>query len=344
MILRKWRVALVGFGRMAEGYSTDLAMAKYYKFATHAQVLRSHSRLDWQAVVDSDTAVLEGARSRWGVPLAVTSVKELGASASEVDVVVLATPPSARQGILSGLPNLRAILVEKPLGENLLSATQFLTDCRNRNLLVQVNFWRRTDSFFRELAEGRLETMIGKPMAVTCFYGNGLLNNGSHMVDMARMLFGEVEGIQVIDPGNLLINGPILGDTNPSFALRMKTGLIVFFAPIDFRQYRENGMIIWGTVGKIDILNEGLVIRSYPAVPNRAMSGEREIANDAADVVPSTVGEALYCMYENLIEALDYNDSGILQSSGSSAMASARLVDAIAQAAAGCDVKASSNA
>lgn len=334
MTREKWRVGLVGFGRMAAGYSDDPAMARHYPFATHAQVLRAHPRLDWQSVVDTDDAVLDAARSRWGVQVTAPSVTELGAAAAAMDIVVFATPPSARLGILRGLPGVRAVLVEKPLGEDLASADRFLAECSGRGLMVQVNFWRRADRLLRELAGGRLEATVGRPMAVCCLYGNGLLNNGSHMVDLVRMFFGEVAGVQILDPGSWAFNGPIPGDTNPCFALRMVSGLTVHFAPIDFRAYRENGMIVWGTQGRLEILNEGLVVRSFPRTPNRAMSGEYEVANDAPAAMESTVGDALYRIFDNLVDALDHDDPARLHSPGISALQSTRWVDVIAQAAA----------
>lgn len=332
----KLRVALVGFGRMAAGYSADSAMAKYYRFASHAQVLQVHPRLDWRVVVDSDPVARDAARNDWSVPLAVSSLSELGSAAADIDLVVLSTPPAARLGVLGGLPGLRAVLAEKPLGESLISAEQFLAECQARSLFVQVNFWRRADALFRALAEGRLSDLVGQPMAVNCYYGNGLLNNGSHMVDMLRMLFGECSTVQVHDRGNWSVNGPIPGDINPSFALKMCSGLVVSFTPIDFRKYRENGLIIWGTDGRLEILNEGLVIRHYRSAPNRAMTGENEIANDAPVDLSSTVGVALYGVYENLLEALDADDPGLLHSPGGSAIVSARLVDDILQAANNC--------
>jgi hypothetical protein len=152
---------------------------------------------------------------------------------------------------------------------------------------------------------------------------------------MVRMLLGEVSGVQILDRGDRLFNGPIAGDTNPSFALRMVSGLTVHFAPIDFRAYRENGMIVWGTEGRLEILNEGLVVRRFPRASNRAMSGEYEVANDDPTVLESTVGDALYQVFNNLVDALDHDEPARLHSSGASAMASTRWVDAIAQAAAG---------
>lgn len=328
---QSWRAALVGFGRMAAGYAADAAMAKHYSYAAHAQVLRDHPRLEWKVVVDPDPIARQLALSNWEVPIVVSSIDELGDAAAEIDIVVFATPPSVRLGLAQSLPGLRAVLAEKPLGEDLSSAYDFLKDCSARELMVQVNFWRRADRGLRGLANGDLTDLIGEPMVVNCLYGNGLLNNGSHMIDLVRMFFGEIEKFRIIDPGTCSVNNSILGDINPTFSLRMDSGLIVSFSSIDFRLYRENGMIIWGSDGRLDILNEGLVLRHFPTVSNRAMSGEREIANDAGADLQSTVGDALYWMYDNLLEALEMDDFRILHSPGSSALVTSRWVDEISR-------------
>ena len=68
-----------------------------------------------------------------------------------------------------------------------------------RNLLVQVNLLRRADECFRELAAGRMVELIGRLQAAQGLYGNGLINNGTHMVDLVRMLFGEVEEAKAVN-------------------------------------------------------------------------------------------------------------------------------------------------
>jgi len=329
MTRHPWRVALVGFGRIAAGYAEDEVMAKYYPYAAHAQVLRDHPQLDWQVVIEPDPFARQVALSKWGVPTVVPSIDHLDDKASEIDVVVLATPPSARLGILQHFPALQAVLVEKPLGDDLSSTNAFLNECKTRNLLVQVNLWRRADRGLRELAAGKLTGLIGEPLAANCLYGNGLLNNGTHMIDMCRMLLGEIASFTLLKDGDWSYPGPIPGDANPTFCLNMLSGLIVFFSPIDFREYRENGMILWGRDGRLDILNEGLAVRHYPVVPNRATTDEFEVPNDLGSELESTVGDALYWMYDNLVQALNQKNPCLLYSPSSSALLSSRWVDNI---------------
>lgn|GEM_PF-482602 len=326
---RRWATAIVGFGRMGRGYAADPVMARYYRYAAHAQVLTEHRAFDWRAVVDPDPAALAEARDDWRVPVAAADVAALGAPAG-IEVAVLATAPDARLGVLDAFPGLRAVLVEKPLGTTLAAARLFLDSCAARNVMVAVNIWRRADEVLRRLAAGELEERIGKLQGGIALYGNGLLNNGTHMVDMVRMLCGEVVGCTLLGVDTGFCEGPIPGDRNPRFALDLAGGATIAFQPVRFTDYRENGLILWGERGRFEVMNEGLSNAFYSRQANRAMQGEREIAFDAPERLASSVGTALYAMYDNIAHALDAGDPSLLASTGDSALETARIVEAVA--------------
>jgi predicted dehydrogenase len=195
------------------------------------------------------------------------------------------------------------VLVEKPLGSTMSESLAFVAACEARGLLVQVNLWRRADDRFRELA-ARIDALVGRPQAVFGVYGNGLRNNGSHMIDFCRMLFGDVARVSANAAALGPAHGPIAGDIHVPFRLEHEGGVIAQFAPLDFREYRENGLDIWGTTARLSIMQEGLSITRYAKSLNRQMSGEREIASDVPEVIGNTCGQAFYRMYDNLLAAL----------------------------------------
>ena len=45
---------LIGFGKVAFSMSNDKKMAKFIKYQTHAQVLKSNKKFCWNAVVEPD--------------------------------------------------------------------------------------------------------------------------------------------------------------------------------------------------------------------------------------------------------------------------------------------------
>lgn len=321
---------IVGFGRMAQGYADDPAMARHFRYAAHSQVLRDNPRFAWCAVVDPSPKALEVAKDTWSIPHVAGNAAALGHDiCREIEVAVLATGPEAREGLLDQFPRLKAVIAEKPLGRTAEEAHAFLAECRAREIIVQVNMWRRADERFRELADGRLDALIGEVQAATCYYGNGLANNGTHMVDFVRMLLGEVAGWQLSGIRAGFIEGPIPGDANPAFMLHLASGLEVAFQPLRFSDYRECGLTLMGRQGKLDILVEGLHISFSRRVEHRAMSGEREIASDRAERLPATCGDALYRMYDNLADCLDADDAAMLWSDADSAMRTTAIIDAI---------------
>lgn len=324
---RPLRTVVVGFGRMARGYAEDAVMARFFRYAAHAQVLAEHAAFNWVAVVDPDPAAQDAARSQWRVPLAVEDLRQLGSLANDVEVLVVATPPEARVSLLDSFSALRAVLVEKPLGLTLAGSAEFLRCCRARNILVQVNLWRRADEGFRTLAHGKLQELVGAPQFGFGIYGNGLLNNGTHMVDFVRMLFGEIVSVVCVDDAPPFSAGPIPGDINPAFALSLAGGMTVSIHPVRFDQYRENGLDVWGELGRLQIYNEGLTVVHHARVENRAMTGEREIAGDAPRYLDTTIGSALYHMYTNLADAVHRKSA--LWSPGESALRTSAAVEAV---------------
>ncbi len=319
------RTVLIGFGKVAAEYATDPVMANYYPYATHAQVLRDHPGFAWEAVVDVQENALDRARKDWGVRYVARQAQDLN-HMYKPEVAVIATPPDDRIRLLEQIPSLRAVLVEKPLGATVKQSIAFLDYCRRRGILVQVNLWRRADEGFRKLAAGGLKEMVGQPQAVFGLYGNGLLNNGIHMVDFIRMFFGEVASARALSVGAAQA-GPIPGDFNVPFHLSMNNGLEIPVLHVAFSHYRENGLDIWGEHGRLSIVQEGLGILFYPKRSNRAMTGEWEVSSDEPRGFPSTVGKAFFNMYSNLSDAVQKGEK--LFCDGATAMASTRVVNAI---------------
>jgi predicted dehydrogenase len=330
-VTRRFRTAVIGAGRVGANYADDPLTRRYFRYASHAQVLAEHPAFAWEAVVDPDSSALSQAVARWGVRHSAPSMHDL-LKQYDPEVLVLATPPTARAATVEACPGLIAVLCEKPLGLTLKDAAAFLNICDARGVRVQVNLWRRCDPLMRKLAAGELRTIVSRPHVVHGIYGNGLLNNGTHLIDLSRMLFGEVVGIRVLGPTLRHAAAlPLAGDFDVACQLRFTDGLTAVLQPLDFRNHREVGLDIWGEQGRLEIWNEGLVVQSFARQPHRAVSGASEIAVDAPKPLQSTAGEALFHVYDNLAAALC--DAESLQSSGASAWRTAAVVEAIRHAA-----------
>lgn len=328
---RPWRTALIGFGGIASGLADDARMARYFRYATHFQVLADHPAFDWGAVVDPSPTARKAAAARGGVAHILDDVAKLD-DAFAPEIAVLATPPGDRLAVLDALPHVRAIIVEKPLGNTRAEAEAFAARCCERGIVAQVNLWRRADETFGWLAATGRAELIGRPQAVTGIYGNGLLNNGTHLVDFVRMLCGEVIAVRALAPEKPAAGTPLAGDCALAGALMLADGGIAVVQPIDFAHYREIGLDIWGERGRLEIVHESLTARHFPRVDNRGLDGVFEVASDQPSELPRTVGEALYRLYDNLATAMQ--DAAPLASPLGNALTDAYVIDALRRSAA----------
>lgn len=321
-----FRTAIVGFGRIAAGYAADPRQARWYRYSSHAQALRAHPAFDWQAVVDPDPSAREAAASRWAVQEVADTAAALP-RAGEIEVAVLAGPPASRASAIDGFPRLRAVVIEKPIAATLDAAQALLETCSKRGILVAVNLPRRYDSDLRTLAAGGLTAKIGAVQAVFGTYGNGLRNNGTHWIDLVRMLIGEVTSARAIEGGAAFVEGPLPGDVNVGFHLVTGRGLTCTAQPLRFSCYREVSMDMWGERGRLQLVHEGLTTVLTMSGENRQLSDEREIRHDAPEYHASSMGDALYRLYENVAGALAAGERLIY--SGEDGLATMRIVEGL---------------
>jgi predicted dehydrogenase len=322
----------VGAGKIGAGYADDPQRARHFSYGSHAQVLAVHPAIEWIGAVDLSQAALDGVAARWKVPILGRTAAEV-AAVCEPEIAVIATPPGQRIEAIRQFPSLRAVLVEKPLGVTLEEDEAFVSECRSRGLLVQVNLMRRADDLMRQFAGGELHELIGRPQAAFGLYGNGLLNNGTHLIDLVRMLLGEIAAIEWTARVHGHRTGPLPGDLQAAFTVRLESGVRVIIQPLDFNHYREMELDIWGETGRIAITQEGFGIQVYRREACRLLQGEREVASDRPRLLESTLGVSYRRMYDNLVETLDGGDT--LWSSGDSALRTARIVHKLFDRASG---------
>ena len=308
----KLTALLCGLGRIGSKYSEDQKTAKYFQYATHAQVLNDHPGIRWVGAIDPCSYAREEVERKWGVPCFADAED---AAFLNPDFIVLATHPGDnRLEILTKFKNVRYILVEKPLGRTLQEARSFLDYCNVRDIHVQVNYWRRADLTFRFLASGELMKQIGNFQAGQCLYGNGLMNNGVHLLDATRMLLGEPKKIVTLTLSKI--------NTDPAFILQFSAG-VVSFLPLDFSKYRENSLDFWGESGRLAIFQEGLKVFSWKSTEHRALEDANEIDCLNYTERNGSAGTALYEMYTNICA---HNDVGTpLVCSGMNALKTEQL-------------------
>lgn len=111
----------------------------------------------------------------------------------DLDIVSIVTYASTHAEIAAaaaraGVPS---IICEKPMATSLRDALEMTKTCHERGVRLAVNYSRRWSEAYRRLRRTITEGVIGRLSHICCTCGGGQLAcNGSHFLDLMRMLSG----------------------------------------------------------------------------------------------------------------------------------------------------------
>ena len=91
----------------------------------------------------------------------------------------------------------RVIFCEKPLTSDLTASRQLVQDCNASGVTLVVNYSRQWDPVLAELVTQLINGRWGSVRSIVGHYNKGILNNGSHMIDILIRLLGPLELVTI---------------------------------------------------------------------------------------------------------------------------------------------------
>jgi len=150
-------------------------------------------------------------QQKFGVPTLYSSVDEAIAHSPADAVFDLAVPGSAVMGILEKIPDGRAVLIQKPMGETLDEARAIRHICHQKHLIAAVNFQMRyapyivaarsmiEQGLIGEVYDMEVRMQVYMPWHLWTFlYGKPrmeIVYHSIHYVDLMRSFLGDPERI-----------------------------------------------------------------------------------------------------------------------------------------------------
>ena len=113
-------------------------------------------------IFDIDQAKAAGTARRFTIPRVFDRLSDMLAAYTPDIVFDLAVPGSALVKVLEQLPHKAAVLMQKPMGNNLEEAQKILSVCRKKQLLAGVNFQLRYAPGMQEAKKMIREGKIGE--------------------------------------------------------------------------------------------------------------------------------------------------------------------------------------
>jgi len=310
---------VVGLGRIGQGFDYDLQDDRM--IATHAAAYEKHMGYRLLAAVDPDPLQRARFEARYQCP-AYADLPSL-MDRHRPDVVSLAVPSGSHYDVFCETIHFgpRAVLCEKPIALSSAEGLRMQALAEKAECVLAVNYMRRFEPGAASL-KMRIESgEFGSIFKGVAWYSKGIMNNGSHFVDLLRFWLGVVTGVEVIRPGRLW-NGT---DPEPDVCLHFNQTPVYLLAGQE-EHFSMGGIDLFGDGGMIRYAESGNRIEVRRTKTDAAFAGYT-VLDPIAEIIPSDLRRYQWYVLEALYGHLVRNEE--LPSTGRSATETLSVIEEI---------------
>ncbi|KKI99122.1 Gfo/Idh/MocA family protein [Prochlorothrix hollandica] len=193
-------VLIVGCGNIAGRF--DMSRPSTDWPLTHAGAYHRDHRFQVIACVDPHEEVRSQFMKFWSIPVGFQAIDEISHKNHQFDVISICSPTHCHAHDLEIAISLspQLIFCEKPTTASGIETEKLVRQCKKSDIHLAVNYTRRWDQDIRKLQTNIQNNQWGNLRAVVGYYNKGLLNNGSHLIDLLNFLLGKINIIKVGKP------------------------------------------------------------------------------------------------------------------------------------------------
>lgn len=284
-----YTAVIIGAGRIGCGFDSPRSR----QILTHAHAILANPRVKLVALSDKNVGRGKREAKRWKTKF--YSTMEMAYRSERPDIIVIATPDATHAKMLERAAKLgpKLIICEKPISAR---ARQIKT-IQKHNIPIIVNLSRRFDPSMTKLRATLQRGRYGKVLSATGIYTKGLFHNGSHMLDLARFLFGEMKSCVAHFhkrdwDGEPSLGGVAVFESCPEFHLQLADARAFAIFELDIITEKK----------RIRITDEGRVIRSQDVVADPLYKGFKILSRESAK--KTKLDEALTELYRHAVSVL----------------------------------------
>ncbi len=327
------RAAVIGCGFIGAGMKVPGAGAQ-----SHAAAWRDAEGVTLAGLVDPDAERLALAGARWGVEALYADVATM-LEVVQPEVVSVASPDATHADVLEQVlaaDSVRAILAEKPLAIEVGRAEALVRTAVERGIILAVNYSRRYAPSHRRLAAWLASQPLGTISRVHGVYVRGIKHNGTHWLDLARWMVGEIAEIR----GHGAV-APDATDATIDAELRFASGAVGTLHGIRDVTYSLFELDLIGAKGRLRLTESGSRFEAWTTAPSRSFPGFNDLmpikapAGDLTDLVGYAVRDVMAALKTGCAPAGTASDAVAALQLASEALASARMEE-VHHATVGC--------
>ena len=315
------RVLIVGCGNIAGKF--DEGRAPGYLPYTHAGAYMLDGRFDVAACVDPDDERRNEFMAAWSVPAGFRSIDEVLNSSEKFDVISICSPTISHVHDLEVALCLKPKLIfcEKPVTPSFTETESLVEECNKANVLLAVNYTRRWDPDALKLQADMKAGQRGQLRSVAGLYNKGILNNGSHMVDLLHLLVGSVKIIKVGKP----VEDYFSDDPAVPVWLEGNHGVPIHLACAHAGDYAIFELQLVFSRGVLRMEDGGMFWRERNVKDSNTFKGYRNLGESVRR--PGKYPQAMLQAVDNIFRAI--NQHAPLASTGITALAAQRVCDEV---------------
>lgn len=185
--MKTYRALVIGAGNIGAFFDSPQSQS----VLTHAHAYCKNHLCELVGFVDSDYARAVRAAKIWGGG-AFRTVQEAFRS-GPIDIVSVSASTASHSRIMAELADtsVRGILLEKPIASTMKEADAILSLFARKKPIVTVNYTRRFLDEFQRMKASIQSGIYGSFVTAHCYFSGGILNNGSHFIDLLNFLLGK---------------------------------------------------------------------------------------------------------------------------------------------------------
>jgi predicted dehydrogenase len=325
MELNPLRVLIVGCGNIAGGF--DQGRPSRDSPYTHAGAYTRDDRFVLVACVEPNDKRRSEFMAAWSIPAGFRTIDQALESGSQLDVISICSPTDSHAHDLEMVLrfNPKLIFCEKPVTTSVAETERLATECGKLNIPLAVNYTRRWDPDISKLQADMQAGRWGQLRSVVGCYNKGILNNGSHMLDLLHLLVGPLDIVKVGKP----IHDYSPDDPTVPVWLECSQGVLVHLVGGHAGDYAIFELQLVFSHGVLTMEEGGMYWRERRALDSARFKGYRMLGEGVrrAGEYPRAMLQAV----DNIYRAIYQGDP--LASTGASALGAQRICQEIKQQA-----------
>lgn len=288
---------VIGLGQIGMEY--DYEKQNDSLIFTHSRAIDKHPNFKLVGGVD----VSSDRRNRFEKMYNQPTFSDLNLSLKKLkpNIVVISTPTETHSSILKKVIDIwppKVILCEKPLAYEPDVAKSMLDLCKKAGIKLFVNYMRSVDIGVLEVKK-RIEIgQIKNPIKANVWYSKGLLNNGSHLLNLLSFWLGKIVSAEIIEKGRLFNQL----DPEPDFNVQFNSGTAIFRAAWE-ESFSHICVELLSPSGRLFYDNGGFNIEWQSTINDPDFKGYK-ILDKKIEVIKNSMNSYQLQVYDNIFRYL----------------------------------------